>query len=472
MSIPNPVGKQLEVLGLPDKGQYIVLGTAGSGKTTLAILRSEYLARLCEKNERVLLVTFNKALVTYLNAIAEKKLKNVHVRNYHKFARGYLKSRGLMGYNDIVSTNDYGDNKKLTYVGIAIQNIIDKIGKNSTLSRSKEVFYEEINWIQKMGMNSLPEYLEAERIGRSGTRITRENRKYFYEVFEEYIRIRKDAGYRYDWDDLAYYVNKELENDTSLRMYKHIIIDEGQDFSPIMLQSLVKAIPGDGSITFFGDVAQQIYGGRISWRYAGLKVTAENMWKFEQNYRNTREIAELAIAISRHPSFKNDADLVIPKYPIASGPLPAIVEVENENNEVEFILDRAIDIAESETVAILLRDRETVRNIISNLTKKGVFCQELKGEMTYWNSEPGISVGTYHSAKGLEFNAVLMPFCNSQRLPDESRLLALEDRAEALSEEIKLIYVGVTRAKRTLIISFTGEMTELIPEDDKLYQKF
>lgn len=33
-------------------------------------------------------------------------------------------------------------------------------------------------------------------------------------------------------------------------MYKHIIVDEGQDLSPIMLKSLVKAIPEDGTFTF------------------------------------------------------------------------------------------------------------------------------------------------------------------------------------------------------------------------------
>jgi hypothetical protein len=38
-----------------------------------------------------------------------------------------------------------------------------------------------------------------------------------------------------------------------------------------MLRALSKAIPPDGSFTFFGDVAQQIYGHRMTWRSAGLK---------------------------------------------------------------------------------------------------------------------------------------------------------------------------------------------------------
>jgi len=57
-----------------------------------------------------------------------------------------------------------------------------------------------------------------------------------------------------------------------------------------MLQSLVAAVPEGGSITFFGDVAQQIYGGRISWRNAGLQVDNSHIWRFDQNYRNSKEI--------------------------------------------------------------------------------------------------------------------------------------------------------------------------------------
>lgn len=58
MALSQPRGKQLEVLDLKPEGHNVVLGTAGSGKTTLAIYRAIYLATLDDK-ERVLLVTFN-----------------------------------------------------------------------------------------------------------------------------------------------------------------------------------------------------------------------------------------------------------------------------------------------------------------------------------------------------------------------------------------------------------------------------
>ena len=42
-----------------------------------------------------------------------------------------------------------------------------------------------------------------------------------------------------------------------------------------------------------------------------------------------------------------------------------------------------------------------------------------------------------------------------------------------MSEDIKLIYVSVTRAKRALLMTYTGEVAEIIPDNkNKIYQEF
>lgn len=77
----------------------------------------------------------------------------------------------------------------------------------------------------------------------------------------------------------------------------------------------------------------------------------------------------------------------------------------------------------------------------------------------------------YQSAKGLEFDTVFAPYCSESRIPDQDKITALEDREEALSEECKLIYVAVTRAKRGLVISYSGQSAEIIPVSDSIYSK-
>lgn len=71
---------------------------------------------------------------------------------------------------------------------------------------------------------------------------------------------------------------------------------------------------------------------------------------------------------------------------------------------------------------------------------------------------------------GVILATLWLPFCSQEYLPGEDKVKALESRDEALKEDIKLIYVAVTRAKSRLIISYSGEKTELLPDNvDNLY---
>lgn len=358
------------------------------------------------------------------------------------------------------------------FVRRALEKVKAENGTNSTLKRSEEVFLEEINWIEKMGIKTLDEYEKVERVGRFDTRIIRENRKYFFQVYKAYLEVRKEEGYLYDWEDIAQTVYEELDNDTEKRMYKHIIVDEGQDLSPIMLKSLVKAIPEDGTFTFFGDVAQQIYGSRLSWREAGLKIVKNKIWYFDRNYRNSKEIAKFAVTISKSKYFEDKQDLVEPVLPTASSPLPAIVKCKDEETELEWIVETAIRMSGNQSIAILVRNRELVDLVEEKLRTKKIIPQILKNRMGVLDLNAKISIGTFHSAKGLEFDMVFLPFCSVKYLPSEERILANEGRDEALKEEAKLLYVAITRAKRGLILSYTAEKTELLLEvDESLYDE-
>lgn len=80
----KPRGKQEEVMALPAKGHIVVLGTAGSGKTTVALLRAHHLANI-PKGGKVLLVTFNRALVKYMRGLSDYQTQKLVVENYHTF---------------------------------------------------------------------------------------------------------------------------------------------------------------------------------------------------------------------------------------------------------------------------------------------------------------------------------------------------------------------------------------------------
>jgi len=351
MNLPTPVGRQVEVLHLPATGHFVVLGTAGSGKTTLATLRAVYLADPSTDHAgRTLLLTFNKALVAYLRHLQAQLVLNITTENYHTFARGYLNSRGRMATNGICDSH-----RREALIANAVQTVAARYTRQALFQLPPDFFFDEIKWISDHGLFSRDDYLVAERSGRDGRPLNRLRRAAVFDVFEEYLTRREILGLPYDWDDLATAVCEELDRDSSPRRYRHVIIDEGQDFSPEMLRSLKKAIPPDGSLTFFGDAAQQIYGTRISWRSLGLSIS--NRWNFTQNYRNTRQIARLALAVSRMPYFNGIPDIIEPVAPMADGPLPTLVHFRSRDDEVDLVVEQSARLSRTRSVAILLRNR-------------------------------------------------------------------------------------------------------------------
>jgi superfamily I DNA/RNA helicase len=461
VSLPTPVGRQRDVLYLPAKGHFVVLGTAGSGKTTLAILRSAFLGNPNTDNGgQTLLVTFNRALVTYLRHFHDSNFRNVIVENYHLFARGYLNGRGRMGYNTICSPA-----LRAKLIDAAVSDAAASSAHPAIFERGNEFFSGEIQWIEQHGFTSLTQYLQAERVGRDGVALDKRSRQIAFGVFQDYLARRTGAHKDFDWDDMSTAVCEEMDADGSSRRYKHIVIDEGQDFSPQMIRSLAKAIPQDGSLTFFGDMAQQIYGRRMSWKSAGLNIS--KVWEFKENYRNTKQVAALGLAISRMAYFKETPDLVEPVAPKADGPLPALVECSSVQSEIALVRDQAVQASKTQTVAVLARNWELANLIAKHLPRSSV---KLDHDLSTWQAGPKIYYGTFHGAKGLEFDTVILPFFSSTTLPEPEEVRAFgEEEARVLDG--KLVYVGVTRAKTRLIMTFTGSVTELLPTEPGLYQE-
>ena len=197
----------------------------------------------------------------------------------------------------------------------------------------------------------------------------------------------------------------------------------------------------------------------------GLNVT--KVWEFKENYRNTRQIARLGLAISQMPYFKGFSDIVEPVSPTADGPLPTLVECPSITKEIELVIAQADQGSKTLSVAIFLRNREDETLISPYLPSSSV---RLHRDMTTWQAGPGIWYGTYHAAKGLEFDMVVLPFCSSERLPDPNDVAALGEE-DAVIRDGRLLYVGVTRAKTRLIMTYSGEVTRLLPREQGLYAR-
>jgi superfamily I DNA/RNA helicase len=409
---------------------------------------------------KVLLVTFNRTLLAYLNYWRPPALVDVTIENYHAFARGYLAARGKMGSDSICEAAEQEG-----LISAAVGEVSRRSGSklSALFERPLQFFIDEIRFLARYGLDGA-DYVKSDRVGR-GPGFPRELRPGLLEVYEEYRRLRSEAGRRYDWDDLAGAVLDELRADEGERLYRHVVIDEGQDFSPQMLRSLAAAIPPDGSLTFFGDMAQQIYGRQVSWKQAGLEVP-HGVWRFRRNYRNTPEIADLGLAIAAMPYYREVPDMVEPDEFEPSGPPPSLVQCADSREETEFVIEAARAAAATGSVGVLMRRHQDEARFRAAF-RGG---QHLHKHMGNWDPGPGFSWGTVHAAKGYEFDTVILVGLSADRWPEPEIVKARGDQLAAV-EDGPLLYVGVTRARRELIMTSVGRPTKLLPENAGLWQE-
>ncbi|MCG6497356.1 3'-5' exonuclease [Kitasatospora sp. A2-31] len=450
VDLPEPHGQQREVVYLTAQGHLVVLGTAGSGKTTMAVHRARYLAGAPGIGGPTLLLTFNRALVTYLRSVGARAPR-LTVESYHKFALGYLSSvTGRPVY--VCKIKEALVEKALTEVRATTQRAV--------ASRPLAFFLDELHWMAGHGVTAEDIYLNGvPRIGR-GTPLAPADRAVVYQVYRRYLELRATSGLSMDWDDVASHVLEHLKTDARARRYRHIVIDEGQDFTPEMIRSLAAAIPQDGSLTFFGDYAQQIYGSRMSWRSLGLSVS--NTVEFEQNYRNSRQIARLAQAMSEMSHFRDEVDLVAPRTPTADGPPPTIVTAVSKAEQLRLAAAYANGLAADRRVAVLMRTRDQETTLKRYLDPRHQHYR-IHRELQSWPQGPGVFYGTYSAAKGLEFDSVILPLCDAEELPKPSEVAA-HGLEEAMAREARQLYVAVTRARSELVILRSGPLTPLMPD--------
>ena len=163
------------------------------------------------------------------------------------------------------------------------------------------------------------------------------------------------------------------------------------------------------------------------------------------------------------PYYADQPDMVAPDQFADAGPPPTVVRFESAGAEEKFVREQATAAGRLGTVGILCRTDADARRVARGL--RGA--QHLYSEMRAWRPE-GISYGNVHSAKGYEFQTVILVGLTADLWP-HPRAIEQAGEEEATALDGRLLYVGVTRARQGLIMTRTGDLTELMPANGELW---
>lgn len=238
--------------------------------------------------------------------------------------------------------------------------------------------------------------------------------------------------------------------------YMALLIDEAHDLADDWIAAAVKMVdPATKSLLVLYDDAQSIYQKqRRKLSFAKLGVEARGRTEILKiNYRNTREVLALALECARpilqarEPTDGDDVPLVLPDSAGRSGAMPMFRRFNSVHTELRSVVDKVKDhLAEGRRlrdIVVISRQWWPLERLQGLLGDAGVPAALTKshrrGEKQH---DEAVTLTTLHSSKGLEFPVVLLISLN-----------LLDAREEQYAEELRLLYVGMTRATHELYLT-------------------
>lgn len=441
------------------RGPARVLGSAGTGKTVVALHRARHLASELDGSERLLFTTFSTTLASDIKAnlmkICDRRTQNyIEVANLDSWVASFL------GKHKIGYSLEYDEEKLLKLWNRAIE-------KSGTMLDFDARFYFD-EWrhvIVAMPELSLAMYTGANRAGR-GKRLSRRDRLEVWRVVDCYRDLMSEYR-RYDPDSAMRIAASMLEDPTNATSYKHVVVDEGQDFPPVAYK-LIRAIAGkqhSNDIFIVGDPQQRIYGRAAVLSRCGIEVRGRSSI-LRINYRTTEQIRTRASAVLKGIEFDDLDGCLLDDHisqSLTQGAIPRIVKCESAADEVRFTADtlrgfeqRGGDLRE---VCVMVRTNRLVEELCARLKDEGIRFYKLRNSKTDDQAVEGVRVATMHRVKGLEFDTVMLACVGDGYMPPRGALADAREKGqvEQLEKaERSLLYVAMTRAKRELVVTYVG----------------
>lgn len=416
-----------------------VAGSAGTGKTIVAIHRAVRLARE-NPQARILLASFSQPLADAMG----KKLKVLAPETGGIVPR--ITTASFRGIAEQMFQLEHGVRPRIASEAL-LRELLAEASRTVQLRGFSDRFLlsEWTNVIDGWGIASSEAYATVQRMGRK-SRLGPNQRERLWPVFEA-VRTALVAGRYTTWAQVFTGLADAIGG-RSRQPFDYIILDEAQDLAPAELRFFAALAPaGPDALFLAGDVGQRIFQHPFSWASLGVEVRGRSH-TLKVCYRTSQQIRQAA-------------DHLLPPV------LRDVDGLEDERRGIVSVFDGPAPIIE--TFSTAADEAAAVGSAVTSWLAGGVAAHEIgifvrtsdlvtraRAALKGIDGAETITTAPMNLAKGLEFRAVSVMACDQGTLPLDERVADAADEAELddiYETERRLLYVACTRAREHLLLT-------------------
>jgi hypothetical protein len=453
--------EQRQIVEREYSGPARVSGSAGTGKTIVALHRAAHLART-HSDSRVLLTTFSDSLAHALKVGVRRLLAN---------------EPRLAERIDVHSLNAVGLRLHKSLIGpatIAEPQRIKEALKRAAAGSSAKKFSAHFLWtewdqvVDAWQLRSWEQYRDVVRLGRK-TKLPEAQRQMLWSIFEgvrNELASAKLMTYAELFTNLATAVKS-----SGKAIFDYVIIDEAQDLSVAHLRFLAAlGIARPEALFFAGDLGQRIFQQPFSWKALGVDVRGRAR-TLRVNYRTSHQIRMQADRllgatvsdVDGNDETRNDTVSVF------NGPPPTIASFDTTASETKavsnWLLEQLASGVSAHEIGVIVRSQAQIERARQAVEGTNTPFRIIDDHV---ETEHGaISICTMHLAKGLEFRSVAVMACDDEVIPLQERIEQVGDDAdlkEVYDTERHLLYVACTRARDHLLVTGVTPTSEYLDD--------
>lgn len=438
-----------------------ISGSAGTGKTIVALHRAVSLAR-SNPGARVLLTTFSDTLANALKTKLRRLINN-EPRLGERLEVYAMNEIGLRLYELNCGRPQIADRPLIEQL---LSEAAGEVAGHKFSSHFLMAEWEEV--VDAWQLDSWEAYRDAKRLGRK-TRLPEKQRVMLWLIFELMQNSLKDRNlltYATLFSRLAYHLAQ-----SNKVHFDFTIVDEAQDISIPQLRFLAALGAGrPNSLFFTGDLGQRIFQQPFSWKALGVDIRGRSR-TLRINYRTSHQIRKLADRLLAPELSDVDGNVEERRgvVSIFNGPKPAIMVFDTREEESaavgKWLLERIDEGVMPHEIGVFVRSVAELDRGRVAVEGGGLHLKVIDEKVETAGGH--VSISTMHLAKGLEFRAVVVMACDDEVIPLQERIETVVDDTdleEVFNTERHLLYVACTRARDHLLVTGVDPASEFLDD--------